>query len=64
MIPLFEWDQATTRSHEIMTNTQDEDLLPEYEFDYGKAQPNRFAERTAVAVALQADIGTYLQARA
>jgi hypothetical protein len=47
-----------------MTNTQDEDLLPEYAFDYGKAQPNRFAERIAVAVALQADIGTYLQARA
>lgn len=46
-----------------MTYTQDEDLLPEYEFDYGKAQPNRFAERTAVAVALQADIGAYLQAR-
>ena len=42
-----------------MTNTQDEDLLPEYEFDYGKAQPNRFAERTAIAVALQADIGAY-----
>ena len=47
-----------------MTYTQDEDLLPEYEFDYGKAQPNRFAKRTAVAVALQADIGAYLQARA
>ena len=36
-----------------ITNTQDDDLLPEYEFDYGKAQPNRFAERTAVAVTLQ-----------
>ena len=47
-----------------MTNTQDEDLLPEYAFDYDKAQPNRFAEWTAVAVALQADIGACLQARA
>ena len=47
-----------------MTNIQDDDILPEYEFDYGKAQPNRFAERTAIAVALQADIGAYLQARA
>jgi hypothetical protein len=46
-----------------MTYTQDEDLLPEYEFDYGKAQPNRFAERTTITVALQADIGAYLQAR-
>ncbi len=30
---------------EIMTNTQDEDLLQDYEFHYGKAQPNRFAEQ-------------------
>lgn len=43
---------------------QDDDLVPEYAFDYGKVQPNRFAESTAVTVALQADIGAYLQERA
>lgn len=47
-----------------MTETQSEDLLPEYDFDYAKAHPNRFADRAAIAVTLQADVGAYLQARA
>lgn len=47
-----------------MTNTQDEDSLPEYDFDYNKAKPNRFAGRATVAIILQTDVGAYLQARA
>ena len=37
-------------------------LLPEYEFDYSQARPNRFAGR--VAVALHPDVLTYLEGRA
>jgi hypothetical protein len=47
-----------------MTDIQPEELLSEYDFDYAKAQTNRFAGRAAVAVALQAEVGAYLQIRA
>lgn len=46
-----------------MSDMQD-DLLPEYDFDYSLAQPNRFAGRGAVAVTLRADVLAYLEARA
>jgi len=46
-----------------MSNVQD-DLMPEYDFDYSQVQPNRFAGRGAVAVTLRADVLTYLEARA
>lgn len=47
-----------------MKKIQTDDLLPEYAFDYGKAQANRFAGRAAIAVALTDEVGAYLQARA
>ena len=37
-------------------NETPDDLLPEYDFDYSQAQPNRFAGRGAVAVTLRADV--------
>ena len=45
-------------------NAMQDDLLPEYDFDYSQAQPNRFAGRGAVAVTLRADVLAYLEARA
>jgi len=45
-------------------NETPDDLLPEYDFDYSQAQPNRFAGRRAVAVTLRADVLAYLEARA
>ncbi|MBK1640459.1 hypothetical protein CKO12_00900 [Chromatium okenii] len=39
-------------------------MLSEYEFDYSLAQPNRFATQTTVAVALQEDVLSYLEALA
>ena len=45
-------------------NETPDDLLPEYDFDYSQAQPNRFAGRGAVAVTLRADVRAYLEARA
>lgn len=50
-----------------MKNTQDsetnqnleDDLLPEYNFDYGKAHPNRFAthaNETTITVTLASDV--------
>lgn len=32
-----------THNSEINKNESDDDLLPEYNFDYSKARPNRFA---------------------
>ena len=34
----------------------EQDLLPEYHFDYTKAKPNRFAEQPPVTITLDADI--------
>ena len=45
-----------------MTDMHDDDLLPEYDFDYARAQPNRFAAHAAVAVTLNAEVSAYLQA--
>ncbi|MGA7978921.1 MAG: hypothetical protein WCA32_01685 [Chromatiaceae bacterium] len=41
-----------------------EDLLPEYDLDYSKAKPNRFAGQGKGAVTLDDDVLAYLQARA
>ena len=45
-------------------SSMQEDLLPEYDFDYSQAKPNRFAGQGAVAVTLRADVLAYLEARA
>ena len=37
----FVWNPEKSKSSE--TNNQEDDLLPEYDFDYRKARPNRFA---------------------
>jgi hypothetical protein len=43
----------------IEDDDMSDELLPEYEFDYSKARPNRFAERVAegsVAIVLDPDV--------
>ena len=35
--------------NEVFPERPEDKLLPEYEFDYSKAKPNRFAERRAEA---------------
>jgi len=45
-------------------NETPDDLLPEYDFDYTQAQPNRFAGRRAIDITLRADVLAYLEARA
>ena len=32
------------------------EMLPEYEFDYSKAKPNRFAKECAITVTIEPDI--------
>ncbi|MDJ0598337.1 MAG: hypothetical protein QNJ37_05805 [Crocosphaera sp.] len=55
-----------------MKNTQnsqsnqnfEEDLLPEYNFDYSKAHPNRFADQlneTTITVTLESDVAKVFQ---
>ncbi|MGI9055523.1 MAG: hypothetical protein ACR2F2_06945 [Pyrinomonadaceae bacterium] len=42
-----------------MKMDENDDLLPEYDFDYSKSKPNRFAEeynRTQVTVVLDSDV--------
>lgn len=41
-----------------------DEIRPEYSFDYAKAKPNRFAERTrpgAIAVLLDPDVARFFQ---
>lgn len=38
------------------TENTEQDLLPEYQFDYAKAKPNRFAEQSPITITLDADI--------
>jgi hypothetical protein len=45
-----------------MNGTPD-DMLPEYDFDYSRAQTNRFASRVRVSVTLRDDVLAYLEAR-
>jgi hypothetical protein len=52
-------------SNEIVKNNpESEDLLPEYDFDYSKSRPNRFAGQLIMAVTLDDNVLAYLQARA
>ena len=39
----------------MSAQTNTEDLLPEYDFDYSKAKPNRFAKKT-INVTLDEDV--------
>ncbi len=39
----------------MSAQTNNEDLLPEYSFDYNKAKPNRFAQKT-INVTLDEDV--------
>jgi hypothetical protein len=48
----------------MKNNPESEDLLPEYNFDYSKSKPNRFAGQGKMAVTLDDDVLAYLQARA
>lgn len=41
---------------EMEAEFEAEDMLPEYDLDFSKAKPNRFAGRTPVYVALDADL--------
>jgi hypothetical protein len=48
----------TTQNSEITPNAED-DLLPEYDFDYSKARSNRFAAQineTPITVILESDV--------
>jgi hypothetical protein len=45
-----------------MNGTPD-DMLPEYDFDYSRAQTNRFSSRARVSVTLRDDVLAYLEAR-
>lgn len=38
------------------TKIEDDDLLPEYNFDYSKAKPNRFAQQKVINVILDEDV--------
>jgi hypothetical protein len=46
------------------TDPEVEDLLPEYDFDYGKSTADRFAGQGKAAVTLDDEVLAYLQARA
>ena len=41
---------------EFQDNSQVDEMLPEYEFNYRKARQNRFASRASVTVTLDPDV--------
>lgn len=45
---------------ELPDNSQADEMLPEYNFDYRKARQNRFASRATVTVTLDPDIAEVL----
>ena len=45
-------------------DSETEDLLPEYDFEYPKSKPNRFSGQGKAAVTLDDEVFAYLQARA
>lgn len=52
-----------TQNSEANQNPE-EDLLPEYDFDYSKARPNRFADQdkeTTITVTLDSDVAKVFQ---
>lgn len=48
----------------MSTPHEAEDMLPEYDLDYSRSKPNRFAGQGRVAVTLDDEVLVYLQARA
>jgi hypothetical protein len=40
-------------------NKKETEMLPEYEFDYKKAKPNRFVEKATVTVIIEPDVAEY-----
>jgi hypothetical protein len=56
-------DWRRQKSSEIMSDSPD-DMLPEYDLDDSRAQPNRFAGHARrVSVTLRDDVLAYLEAR-
>lgn len=53
-----ELSQEEPLSNELVEELMADDMLPEYDVDYSKAQPNRFAARLAQTrtVELEADV--------
>ena len=47
---------SKVRIVESFPDDDQDDMLPEYDFDYGKAKPNRFADRIPVTVVLEDDV--------
>lgn len=47
-----------------MSNSSADDLLPEYDLDYAKSAPNRFADQAANLVVLDARVADWLRAKA
>jgi hypothetical protein len=41
-----------------------DDILPEYDLDYRRSAPNRFAQREPTQVILEAPVADYLRAKA
>ena len=57
----FEWDarKATAHVRKHGVSFADDELRPEYDFDYAKSRPNPYAKRfspAAVAVVLEPDV--------
>jgi hypothetical protein len=47
-----------------MSNSLADDLLPEYDLDYSKSRPNRFAAQAENLVELDPQVATWLRVRA
>lgn len=43
---------------------ENEEMLPEYDFDYSQSRPNRFAGQSKALVTLDDEVFAYLQERA
>jgi hypothetical protein len=41
-----------------------DDMLPEYDLDYARSTPNRFARRESTQVMLEAPVADYLRSKA
>jgi len=57
-MPLSEPHQASPLPEELVNELMADDMLPEYDIDYSKARPNRFAARLAQTrmIELEADV--------
>ncbi|MBI2433544.1 MAG: hypothetical protein HYV26_11800 [Candidatus Hydrogenedentes bacterium] len=45
-----------SESPEPAEETQEEEMLPDYDVDFSKSRPNRFAERAALSLILEPDL--------